>query len=82
MPELQRRIQLGKQGITDSFISTLREYFKKTKSVRVSVLKSAGHDKKKVKEYSDKMLEQLGNNYVARNIGFTIVLRKFRKDVR
>jgi len=73
------KVQLGKQGITDNFIETLRNHFKKLKIVKVSVLKSAGHDKVKVKEYSEEILEKLGKNFTARTIGFTIVLKKWRK---
>jgi len=82
MPEIQKHIQLGKQGISDNFISTLKEYFKNSKIVRVSVLKNAGHDKKKVKKFSDEILDKLGKRYDARVIGFTIVVKKFRKSVR
>lgn len=34
-------IQLGKNGITENFISTLKNNFKKHDNVRISVLKSA-----------------------------------------
>ncbi|MBU2562754.1 MAG: YhbY family RNA-binding protein [Nanoarchaeota archaeon] len=76
------QIQLGKNGLTENFISTLKNNFKKNKSVRISVLKSAGHDKNQVKEYSEKILERLGKNYTSRVIGFTIVLKKWRRDIR
>lgn len=75
-------MQLGKQGVTENFIGTLKEHFNKCKNVRISVLKSAGHDKAKVKEYSEKILEKLGQNYTARVIGFTIAVKKWRKAVR
>ncbi len=45
-------------------------------------MKAAGHDKQKVREMSDEILEKLGNNFTARVIGFTIVLKKWRKNVR
>lgn len=75
-------MQLGKQGITENFISTLKNNFKKNENVRVSVLKSARHNKEKIKEYSKEILEKLGENYTTRVIGFTIVLKKWRKKVR
>ena len=75
-------LQLGKQGITDNFIETLKSHFKKNKNVRVSVLKSAGHNKAKVKEYSEEILEKLGNNYTSKVVGFTIFFKKWRKAVR
>lgn len=72
-------IQLGKQGITDNFIKTLKNNFKKHDYVKISVLKSAGHDKEKVKKYSKEILNVLGKKYTAKIIGFTIVLKKWRK---
>jgi RNA-binding protein YhbY len=82
MPEAQRQVQLGKQGVTENFIESLKNHFKKTKIVRISVLKGAGRDKNKVKEDAEKIIDSLGKNYVAKIIGFTIVVMKFRKDVR
>lgn len=81
MPKLGQ-IQLGKQGISDNFIKTLKDNFRYHNIVKISVLKSIGHDKKKVKEFADKILEKLGKNYTVRVIGFTIVLKKWRKAVR
>ena len=71
------RTQLGKQGITDNFISTLQNHFKKNNVVKISVLKSAGREQ--IKKYSEELLEKLGNHYTARVIGFVIVLKKWRK---
>jgi len=80
MPKIAN-IQLGKNKLSDNFIETLKSHFKKYRNVKVSVLKSAREDKKKVKEYSEKILEKLGKNYTARVIGFTISLKKWRKNV-
>ena len=75
-------IQLGKQGLTDNFMETLKDHFKKHDNVRISVLKSSGHEKEKVKKISDEILEKLGKNYTSRVIGFKIVLKKWRKEIR
>jgi RNA-binding protein YhbY len=72
-------IQLGKNGVTDNFISTLKNNFKKHDNVRISVLKSARQDKGKIKEYSNEILEKLGKNYTAKIIGFKIIVKKWRK---
>lgn len=74
--------QLGKNGITEGFIASLQNDFKKHVSIRVSVLKSAGHEREKIKKYSEELLDKLGKNYTARIIGFVIVLKKWRKNVR
>ncbi len=75
-------MQLGKNGITDNFIQTLKLHFQKHEHVRISVLKSAGHEKGKIKKYSDEILEKLGSHYTARIIGFKIILKKWRKARR
>ncbi len=75
-------MQLGKNGITDNFIQNIKVHFLKHENVRISVLKSAGHEKEKIRKYSDEILEKLGKNYTSRLIGFKIVLKKWRKAKR
>jgi len=75
-------IQLGKQGITENFIETLKNYFKKNTNVKISVLKSHCRDKKELKKISDEIIEKIGKNYTAKEIGFTIALKKWRKSKR
>ena len=78
----QSEIQIGKNGITDNFIESLKINFKTHVQVRISVLKSADRDKEKVKEMSERILNDLGRNYTAKIIGFTIIVKKWRKPVR
>lgn len=78
----QSEMQIGKNGMTENFIESLKNSFKTHTSIRISVLKSAGHEKEKVKEMTEEILGELGRNYTARIIGFTIVLKKWRKIVR
>ena len=77
------KIQIGKQGITEDFISNLKSYFKKHKTVKISVLPSARgqgkEGKKKVKEMTEEISEKIqeeGKKYKTRVIGFTIVVKK------
>ncbi len=77
-----KELQLGKNGITPNFIETLKSYFKKNENVRISVLKSAGHDKEKIKEYEEIILKELGNNFTSKTIGFKIIIKKWRKQQR
>ena len=75
-------MHLGKNGITEDFIRTLKGHFKNHQDVKVSVLKSATRDKAEMKRLSDEMLEALGKNYTSRMMGFTIFLKKWRKVKR
>ena len=78
----QLEIQIGKNGLTENFIETLKTNFKNHDNVKISVLRSAGHEKSQVREMAEKMLSELGEHYTAKVIGFTIILRKWRRVVR
>lgn len=75
-------MQIGKNGITETFLKNLESRFKNHETVKISVLKSFTRDKAKIREHSEKIIERLGKNYVYRVLGFTIILRKMRKNVR
>lgn len=75
-------IQLGKTGVTDNFILTLKNHFKKHNNVKISVLRSCCRDKEELKKISKEMLEKLGTNYTAKTIGYTIAIKKWRKAGR
>ena len=72
--------QIGKNGVTENFIETLRTHFKKNKSVRISVLRSARENgKSDVKKYAEELMEKLGSNFKALTIGYVIVVKKYGK---
>ena len=79
---IQSHVQLGKNGVTENFVRTLQDHFRKHTAVKVSVLKGAGHEREKISRYSREIVEKLGRNYVAKTIGFTIFIKKWRKNVR
>jgi len=78
--------QIGKQGITESFIENLETYFEKNKDAKISVLKNARAEgkegKEDVKKLSEEILEKLGKNFTSKIIGHTISIKKWRKPVR
>jgi len=77
-----RNIQLGKLGVTDNFIESLKNQFKTCKNVKISVLKSCCRDREELKEISRKILDKLGKTYTAKIIGYTIIVKKWRKEMR
>lgn len=79
MRTLQASIQIGKNGLTSGIIENIKTCFKTHNDVKVCLLKSAGHDRKKAKEIAEKIQEELGNKYTYKIIGFTIFLKKWRK---
>ena len=76
---LIRQMQLGKQGITENFINSLKNQFKNSQVIKISVLKSATRDREEIAKIKDELLEKLGKNFTGRIIGFTIIVRKWRK---
>lgn len=72
-------MQLGKNGLTESFIQTLKGHFEKHDTVRISVLKSARESREDIKKYGNEIVEKLGKNYTTKIIGFKIILKKWRK---
>jgi len=72
-------LQIGKNGLTSEFMAGLKNVFKSNEHVRVSVLQSATRDRAELKEISEKILGELGKNYTCKIIGYTLVLRKWRK---
>jgi len=77
-----RQIQLGKNGVTENFICSLKHHFDKCKNIKISVLKSCCRDKEELKKISEEILEKLGNHYTSKIIGFTLVVKKWRRDMR
>ncbi len=74
-------LQIGKNGLTKEFIENLKRIFetKSNESIRVSLLKSSTRDSKEVKKWSEEILKSLGPNFTCNIIGYTLVLRKWRK---
>jgi len=75
----QAVLQIGKQGLTSGIIENIKNCFKTHNDVKISSLKSAGHDREKVREIAEKIQEELGKKYTYKIIGFTIFLKKWRK---
>jgi len=75
--------QIGKNGITPNFISNLEKTFKKSGLVKVSVLKSASHEREEIKNIANDLCSELkkleGKEFTAKVLGFTIYIKKWRK---
>ena len=75
-----KKIQIGKNGVSENFLKTLKEHLKNRRFLRVSILKSARAEgkegKKQVKEMSKKISDFLGEKFSIKNIGFTIKIKK------
>ena len=75
------KVQMGKGGLTDNFIKTLENHFKKYSIIKISVLKSCCRDRAELKEISEKIVKSLGNHYNIKTIGWTLIVRKWKRVV-
>jgi len=80
----QTEIQLGKKGLTPEFILGIKKRFEKPhiKNIKISVLRSARESRENVKKYAEEILAYLGKKYTYRIIGFSIFLKKWRRELR
>jgi RNA-binding protein YhbY len=77
----QQEIQLGKHGLTTSFLEGIKKRFSVVgvTSIKIRVLKSSREKKEDVKEYAQKIQSYLGDKFTYRVLGFSIFLKKWRK---
>ena len=71
-----KEMQLGKNGLTFEFIEGLKKQFGNTRNIRIKVLRSYCRNKAELKEIKKGILEKLGQNYKAKTLGYTIILKK------
>ena len=77
-------IQLGKKGLTPEFLQVLKKRFEKTevKNIKIKVLPNARESRDDVKKYAESIVKYLGKKFNFRIIGFSIFVKKFRKEQR
>ena len=75
------QLQIGKNKLTPEFIENLKVLFnnKTNDSARIYLLPSSTRDKSEAKKWAEEIVSKLGKNYTYKIIGYTIVLRKWRK---
>lgn len=76
---MEFKTQIGKNGLTEGFIESLKNSFKTYETARISILKSATRSREQSEKLGEDICRQLGRNYTYKIIGFTILIRKWRK---
>ncbi len=72
------KFQIGKAGITDGTVQSLRNALKTHKIIRVSVLKGAAPDKAKVASMAQELRTLFKDTIGIRVVGFTIIVRRLK----
>ncbi|MBS3081298.1 YhbY family RNA-binding protein [Candidatus Pacearchaeota archaeon] len=78
----QLEIQLGKRGLTSTFLEDIKKRFENNKvnNIKISVLRSARENREDMKKYAEEIKNYLGDKYTYRILGFSIFLKKWRKN--
>lgn len=76
------RIQIGKNGLTDSVIQQIKKVALEEEMINITILKSACRDKEEAKIMCDTLVEKLGKNHTYKRIGYVCTLFRFRKNLR
>jgi len=77
-----KKMQIGKNGLTEEFINQVKGIFKAEKMVKISILRSACRDKSEAKKIADLLIEALGKKYDYKIVGYVLTVSQFRKDQR
>jgi len=76
VPQAPLKFQIGKQGITEGAIQTLKSMFKTHRQVRISVLKSSGRDRNNIQDMAKSLCQKLNFPEIYRVIGFAIIINR------
>jgi RNA-binding protein YhbY len=77
-----KRLQLGKNGLTDAFVEQVKSIFESESLVKISILKAACRDKKDADKIGRDLVEALGVKYDYKLVGYVLTVVKYRKDQR
>ncbi len=77
-----KKLQIGKNGLTDAFIEQVKSIFETETLIKISILKSACRDKKDAKKIGDDLVAELGKKYDYKLVGYVLTVIKYRKEQR
>lgn len=74
------QIIIGKAGLTDKIISNIKEWFgkKHNKNLEIKILRTCTRERDKIIEIGEKLINELGKDYIYRKLGFKIFLKKIK----
>jgi len=77
-----KRLQIGKNGLTEAFIGQVKSIFEKETLVKISILKSACRDKKEAEKIGNDLVRVLGKKFDYKLVGYVLTIIKYRKAQR
>ncbi len=76
MKSFNTTFQIGKNGLTEGVLNSLKQDLKSHRQVRVTVLKSCCRNKEELKKLADKIENSIPIKLKVRTLGYTIILVK------
>ena len=74
-----KKLQIGKNGVSEAFIEQLKKTFEDARVVKIVILRSACRDKEEAKKIAESLVKTLGNKYGYKLVGYVLTVMKFRK---
>ncbi len=75
-------IQLGKSGYNERNLENIKTFFLRHKDLKVTILRSCLRNQGELKSLKEKILSDLGPNYTARVVGYSIFFKKWKRQMR
>jgi|APSaa5957512622_1039677.scaffolds.fasta_scaffold43322_4 RNA-binding protein YhbY len=77
-----KKFQIGKKGLTTEFVEQMQKTFEKSEMVKIDLLQSSTRDKAEADKLGEDLINKLGNKFTFKRIGYTLVVRRWRKAQR
>ena len=77
-----KRLQLGKNGLSEAFVEQVRRIFEKEKVMKISILKAACRNKTDAEKMAQDLISALGGKFDYKLVGYVMTVIKFRKVQR
>ncbi|MBS3074629.1 YhbY family RNA-binding protein [Candidatus Pacearchaeota archaeon] len=75
-------IQLGKAGYNEGSRENIKKALEHHNNIKVVVLRSYIRDREQMDELVNRILNDLGEKYTARVVGYSIFLKKWKRKMR
>ena len=75
-----KKLQLGKNGLSDAFVGQVRGIFEKERVLKISILKSACRDKKDAEKIGEELVVRLGSKFGFKLVGYVLTVVKYRRS--
>ena len=77
-----KQLQMGKGGLSETFVEQVKSIFEKERVLKISILKSCCRDKDEAEEIGRELVSKLGSKFGYKLVGYVLTVVKYRKERR